>query len=223
MRPTSDSSTFALTCIFVRSAAMMNSVGAFMLAATVWPTSTLREMTMPSMGASMTVCSRLTSFWLSEACDCVTARLRRLDLGLGRPHGHLGGLEVLRRHELARRPGSRSASASLCASSSATFRRSRSACARTRFARACSIWVWSSDGSSSATTWPFFTIELKSAYSALMLPDTCEPDLHRRHGLERAGGADRLDDVAAGHGAAWRSSPLRRGCGTCSTRRRNRR
>ena len=71
MRPTSDSSTFALTCIFVRSSAMMNSVGAFMLAATVWPTSTLREMTMPSIGASMTVCWRLTSFWFSDALDCV--------------------------------------------------------------------------------------------------------------------------------------------------------
>ena len=46
---------FALTCIFVRSAAMMNSVGACMLAATVWPTSTLRWMTMPSIGAVMTV------------------------------------------------------------------------------------------------------------------------------------------------------------------------
>ena len=50
----------ALTCIFVRSAAMMNSVGAYMLAATVWPTSTLREMTMPSIGAAMIVCSRFT-------------------------------------------------------------------------------------------------------------------------------------------------------------------
>ena len=33
---------------------MMNSVGAYMLAATVWPTSTLRWMTMPSIGAVMT-------------------------------------------------------------------------------------------------------------------------------------------------------------------------
>ena len=32
---------------------MMNSVGACMLAATVWPTSTLRWMTMPSIGAVM--------------------------------------------------------------------------------------------------------------------------------------------------------------------------
>ncbi len=45
----------ALTCILVRSAAMMKSVGADMLAATVWPTSTLRWMTMPSIGAAITV------------------------------------------------------------------------------------------------------------------------------------------------------------------------
>ena len=34
---------------------MTKSVGACMLAATVWPTSTLREMTMPSIGAVMMV------------------------------------------------------------------------------------------------------------------------------------------------------------------------
>ena len=34
---------------------MTKSVGAFMLAATVWPGSTLREMTMPSIGDVMTV------------------------------------------------------------------------------------------------------------------------------------------------------------------------
>ena len=45
----------ATTCIRVRSAASTNSVGAFMLAATVWPASTLREMTMPSMGAVIVV------------------------------------------------------------------------------------------------------------------------------------------------------------------------
>ena len=55
MRPTSDSSMLALTCIWVRSAAMMNSSGADMLAATVCPLSTLRLMTMPSIGAVMTV------------------------------------------------------------------------------------------------------------------------------------------------------------------------
>ena len=46
---------FALTCIFVRSAAMMNNVGACMLEATVCPLSTFLEMTMPSIGAVMIV------------------------------------------------------------------------------------------------------------------------------------------------------------------------
>ena len=41
---------------------MTNSSGAWKLAATVWPTSTRRDVTMPSIGARMTVCSRLTSF-----------------------------------------------------------------------------------------------------------------------------------------------------------------
>ena len=46
---------FALTFIFVRSAASRYNVGACMLAATVCPTSTFREMTMPSIGEWMTV------------------------------------------------------------------------------------------------------------------------------------------------------------------------
>ena len=65
MRPTSDSSRLARTCIFVRSAASTNSVGACMLAATVCPMSTLREMTRPSIGAVITRVSRLTWFWLA--------------------------------------------------------------------------------------------------------------------------------------------------------------
>ena len=50
---------FALTCICVRSSAMMKSVGAVMLAWTVWPMSTLRWVTMPSIGDVMIECSRL--------------------------------------------------------------------------------------------------------------------------------------------------------------------
>ncbi len=48
--PMSPSSTMAEICILARSSAMTNRVGALRLAATVWPTSILREMTMPSMG-----------------------------------------------------------------------------------------------------------------------------------------------------------------------------
>ena len=55
IRPTSASSMLAFTCILVRSAAMMKSVGDCRLAATVCPTSTLRCMTIPSMGAWMIV------------------------------------------------------------------------------------------------------------------------------------------------------------------------
>ena len=44
-----------------------------------------------------------------------------------------------------------------------------------RLARACSIWVWKSEGSSRARTCPFLTIELKSAYRFWMVPETCVP------------------------------------------------
>ena len=75
MRPTSDSSRLATTCILVRSAASTNSVGACMLAATVWPTSTLREITRPSIGAVITVCSRFTWFWFSDGLRLCDLRL----------------------------------------------------------------------------------------------------------------------------------------------------
>jgi hypothetical protein len=51
----SASSTLTSTCIFVRSSAIVNSVGACRLAATVCPTSTARETTTPLTGARMVV------------------------------------------------------------------------------------------------------------------------------------------------------------------------
>jgi hypothetical protein len=51
----SDSSTLAFTRISVRSRAMTKSVGACRLDATVCPTSTLRAITTPSIGARMIV------------------------------------------------------------------------------------------------------------------------------------------------------------------------
>ena len=48
-----DSLTLAMTSIFVRSAATRKSVGVWKLAATVCPTSTLRETTTPSTGETM--------------------------------------------------------------------------------------------------------------------------------------------------------------------------
>ena len=54
-RPTSASDTAAWTCILPRSSAIVNSVGACSDAATVCPTSTLREMTMPLIGDTIVV------------------------------------------------------------------------------------------------------------------------------------------------------------------------
>ncbi len=54
-RPTSDSATLVSTCILARSSAMTKRVGACREAATVCPTSTLREMTMPFVGEMMSV------------------------------------------------------------------------------------------------------------------------------------------------------------------------
>jgi hypothetical protein len=63
-RPTSASDTAACTCILPRSSAIVNRVGACSDAATVCPTSTLREMTMPLIGETIVVYPRLTRAWL---------------------------------------------------------------------------------------------------------------------------------------------------------------
>jgi len=164
----------AVHFIFVRSAAMMKRVGALKLAATVWPISTLREMTMPSIGAVITVCSRFTSLvrseacdWFSEACDdrsCASADFT-FTSAVSR------SCCVISLRPLS----SRARSSFVLASARVTLRRSTSACARTRLARACSICVWIIVGSRRAMTWPFRTMELKSACSSWMMPETCEP------------------------------------------------
>ena len=51
---------------------MVKSSGACRLAATVWPTSTARWMTVPSTGARMKVCARFTWAVSSTACFCPT-------------------------------------------------------------------------------------------------------------------------------------------------------
>jgi hypothetical protein len=76
--PTSASATNVSTWIERRSCAMVNSVGDCSDAATVCPTSMLRESTMPSIGDLMMVNERLTSASLAlaaalESCACATA------------------------------------------------------------------------------------------------------------------------------------------------------
>ena len=71
-RPTSASSTLVSTCMLRRSWAIVKRVGAWRLAATVWPTSTLRPTTVPSTGARMKVRSRSTCAWRRAAWFCTT-------------------------------------------------------------------------------------------------------------------------------------------------------
>jgi len=59
-------------CICVRSWAMLNRVGVWKLAATVWPTSTFREMTMPSTGERIRVYCRLVLAICRAARACST-------------------------------------------------------------------------------------------------------------------------------------------------------
>ena len=164
----------AITCISVRSAAMMNSSGADMLAATVCPTSTCRAMTMPSMGAVMTVWPRLTSLWFNDARDWMT--LASADFNCASADRTATWAASSSDAAIRFRAASSSERRNcVCASSRATVSRCTSASARARLARDCSTCDANSDGSSRAMTSPARTIELKSAYSASMMPETWLP------------------------------------------------
>ncbi len=67
--PTSASATLVSTCMRVRSSATVKSVGVWSEAATVCPTSTLREITVPLMGEMIVVYLRLSSAWSRAALD----------------------------------------------------------------------------------------------------------------------------------------------------------
>ena len=130
----------------------------------------------------------MTWFWLTVACDWLTAACVWVTVASAEAN-------VAAAESTAILAASRSlcgsnclAASSLarvyfcCASVSITFERSRSLCdlarlARVccRLARACCICASNSDGSSLAMTWPFLTIELKSAPRYEMLPDTWLP------------------------------------------------
>ena len=66
-----------------------------------------------------------------------------------------------------------------------------------------------SDGSSRAMTWPFLTVELKSACRLWIVPETCEPTWTVVTACSVAGGAHHLDDVAAVDGCRSCSGPGR--------------
>ena len=142
-----------------------------MLAATVCPTSTCRAMTMPSIGAVMTVCPRLTSLWFNDARDWMTPASADSTWASA---DRTATWEASSSDSEIR---SRAASSSdrrnwVWASSRSTRSRCTSASERARLARDCSTCDSKRDGSRRAMTSPARTMELKSAYSASMMPDT---------------------------------------------------
>ena len=214
MRPTSASSMFAFTCIFVRSAARMNKRGRLHAGGHCLADvdAALRDDAVDRRRDDRVI--EIDLVLIEDACDWLTAALAWFTVA------------------------SCEASAA-CAVSTAIFAASRSLCgssffAASSFARvyfccasvscdlrrlevalrlgeirlrllagsrcACCSCASNRDGSSFAITCPFLTIELKSAPEPRDVPRHLAADLHRRDGLERAGRADRVDDVAAGDG-----------------------
>ena len=194
----------ALSCISHRSAASVKSVGACRLAATVCPTSTAREITMPSIGDVITVFSgslRPASARRAPASTCAAADLT---CASAVRRATCGRVEIARRDQLPRRPA-RCARFSLVVGVrqhhvERARRRPRRASEVGARVRSTSAWI--SDGSSRASTWPFRTIELKSAPSAWTEPETWVPTQNRRrpprasrsrcHGRERWPAGDRV-------------------------------
>ena len=129
---------------------------------------------MPSMGDVMTVFCRLTCACESAARACVTCAADAFTCA----SAVRCAISAASRSLFAinwRAASSFARPSFVCASASCTFSRSTSASAPSRFARARSISAWMSDGSRRASTWPFLTIELKSAPSDWIVPDTWLP------------------------------------------------
>ena len=70
-------------------------------------------------------------------------------------------------------------------------------CARVRSARRCSTWAWNGVGSSSARSWPFFTVAVEVGVEAGDDAGDLTADLHGRDGGKRPGGRDGHRHVAA--------------------------
>jgi hypothetical protein len=134
----------------------------------------LRAITTPSMGEAMTVWAMSTCAWFRLAAAWLTAAWLAFTCAAAA--------------SLLARAVSRSLCGSSCSAASAFARSyfwrvsSTSARERSRFARAeatlawaCSMRAWKSDGSRRARTWPFFTVELKSAVRLWMVPETWDP------------------------------------------------
>ena len=138
---------FVRTCIFVRSCAIVKMTGAWKEAATVWPTSYWRSTTTPSIGDRIFAYERFVSDCLSAASLCATAAA-----AASRFVWAASSSDCARSCCFARF-FERARESSVLRSSTFDFSRS---------ARRWSTLCWKGVGSSSARSWPFFTVELKS-------------------------------------------------------------
>ena len=170
----SDSSTFVSTCIFVRSSAIEKRVGVWKEAATVCPTSTLREMTVPFTGEWIVAYSRFVRATRNAPSDCCRAASALLFCAAACSQAVC--------------EESTSAWATKPSLTSSRFRRyvrsvsitpncarSRDAFALLTLARACSTAASRSLGSISAITCPLRTGELKSTKICWIVPETWLP------------------------------------------------
>ena len=189
MRPTSDSSMLASTCMSLRFWAITNSSGACRLAATVWPFSIARLITMPSTGEVMRVrckstraCASAASrwatlawavlIWASVTPACACASLSDSVVVLTRARALSASLWAMNcfSTRLCLRSKSRWASfRSTCAREMLARLASALACAVITAARAASTSAWAErtryskvSGSITAISWPALTSELKS-------------------------------------------------------------
>ena len=99
--PMSDSLTLAFSCILVRSWAITNRVGVWKLAATVWPTSTLREITTPSTGERIVRVAEGDAGLLEPGRGLLHAGFRERQLGDGLVAVALRGVELVLRDQIA--------------------------------------------------------------------------------------------------------------------------
>ena len=154
---------------------------------------------MPSMGEAMIVCARLTCACLSEALACSTcASAERSAASAWRV---LTSAASRSDADSSWRADSSCARRSFTlASSSSTRARSASASRRTTVARACSTCVSKSDEIELGDDLAAADVCVEVGPQRFDRAGDLRADLHRRHGLQLAGGVHLLDDVSTRHG-----------------------
>ena len=169
-----------------------------MLAATVWPVSTARDTTMPSIGEVMTVCSRFTLAWFRLAFDCAT------DASADRTCASADASATW--------ADSRSASDTSCFSASLAVRSSASLAASRATFEPLDVGLGPDQVRLRLLDLRLEQRRIEPGEHLALPNDVVEvgvqrlddaghlaADVDRRHGLERPGGADGLHEVAPGH------------------------